>query len=249
MSNSSFVSYTQISPNSRERTAPIRKITIHHAAMVKASLADLGGAFASASRVSSSNYGIDCDGNIGLFVEESRRAITSSSTANDNEAITIEVINSKGAPNWEVSDQALAALIDLCVDICKRNGIERLNFTGDKTGNLTQHNYFAATECPGPYLKSKFQYIADAVNKQLGVEVKPDFTLDMRILRKGCSGEDVRALQYLLHANGCPCGNADGIFGAKTGAAVEQYQRKKNLTPDQIAGAKTMGSLMGVTEV
>ena len=59
-------------------------------------------------------------------------------------------------------------LIDLCVDICKRNGIAKLNYTGDKNGNLTRHNMFAATVCPGPYLQSKFPYIAEEVNKRLG---------------------------------------------------------------------------------
>ena len=166
MSNSSLVSYTKLSPHYRERTAPISKITIHHAAVVNASLKGFGNGF-SGSRVASSNYGIDSDGNVGMYVEEKNRAITSSNTANDNVAVTIEVANSKGEPNWEVSEKALAALIELCTDICKRNGIEWLNFTGDKTGNLTQHNYFAATGCPGPYLKSKFKYIADEVNKRL----------------------------------------------------------------------------------
>ena len=68
-----------------------------------------------------------------------------------------------------MSDKALEALVTLWVDICKRNNIPGLNFTGDTAGNLTQHNYFTVTECPGPYLKSKFQYIADAdeVNKRL----------------------------------------------------------------------------------
>lgn len=68
----------------------------------------------------------------------------------------------------------MASLIDLCVDICKRNGIQRLNFTGDKTGNLTMHCYFKSTLCPGPYLKSKFPYIAREVNKRLGAEATPE---------------------------------------------------------------------------
>ena len=45
--------------------------------------------------------------------------------------------------------------------------IEKLNFTGDKNGNLTMHKWFAATACPGPYLESKFPYIAAEVNKRL----------------------------------------------------------------------------------
>ena len=167
MSNSSLVSYTKLSPKCSTRTDKITKITIHHTAVVNASLAGLGNGFANPAAQASANYGIDCNGNIGMFVEENNRAWTSSNRDNDNRAVTIEVANSSGAPNWQVSDKALSALIDLCVDICKRNGIPRLNFTGDASGNLTMHCYFAATACPGPYLKSKFGYIAEEVNKRL----------------------------------------------------------------------------------
>lgn len=173
MSNSPLVSYTHLSKHyASPREAKIDTITIHHAAVVKASLKGLGNGF-NTSRVASSNYGIDNDGNIGMFVEEKNRAATSSNKANDARAVTIEVVNSKGAPNWEVSDKAMESLIRLCVDICQRNGIKRLNFTGDKTGNLTMHKYFAATGCPGPYLESKFPYIAQEVNRRLEATSAP----------------------------------------------------------------------------
>lgn len=172
MSNSSLVSYTRISPNSSARTKAISKITIHHAATVNASLEGMGNHFAKSSSQASSNYGIDSNGKIALYVDESRRAWTSSNAENDNVAVTIEVANSKGAPNWEVSDKALAALIELCADICKRNNIKQLNYTGTKAGNLTRHNMFAATACPGTYLQSKFPYIAAEVNKKLSGKVE-----------------------------------------------------------------------------
>ena len=167
MSNSSLVSYTKLSPNCSTRTDKITKITIHHTAVVNASLAGLGNGFANPAAQASANYGIDCNGNIGMFVEEKNRAWTSSNRDNDNRAVTIEVANSSGAPNWQVSDKALSALIDLCVDICKRNGIPRLNYDGTKNGSLTLHEMFAATLCPGPYIKSKIKYICDEVNKRL----------------------------------------------------------------------------------
>ena len=63
--------------------------------------------------------------------------------------------------------KAMSKLIELCADICKRNGIARLNYTGDTNGNLTMHKWFAATDCPGAYLESKFPWIADQVNKIL----------------------------------------------------------------------------------
>lgn len=174
MSNSSLISYTKISPNrTSPRKKPIRKITIHHMAG-NLTVEQCGAVFAPTSRKASSNYGIGTDGRIGMYVEEKDRAWTSSSPDNDNQAVTIEVANNTFGPNWTVSDKAMASLIDLCVDICKRNGIQRLNFTGDKTGNLTMHCYFKSTLCPGPYLKSRFPYIASEVNKRLGAEATPE---------------------------------------------------------------------------
>lgn len=102
-----------------------------------------------------------------MYVEEKNRSWCSSNGNNDNQAITIEVSNSKNGGNWPVSDYVLSRLIELCVDICKRNGIKELNYTGDANGNLTRHDMFADTTCPGPYLASKFPYIAEQVNKQL----------------------------------------------------------------------------------
>lgn len=77
---------------------------------------------------------------------------------------------------------------------------------------------------------------------------KGDYTMEMRYLKKGCKGEDVRALQILLIGRGYSCGNsgADGDFGNDTHSAVCRYQRAKGLAVDGIAGAKTMGSLLGV---
>ena len=169
MSNSPLVNYTKISPNKNSpRLKPIKKITVHHMAG-NLSVETVGNIFASSTRDASSTYGIGTDGRVGMYVEEKDRAWTSSNADNDHQAITIEVANDGGAPDWHVSDTALNKLIDLCVDICKRNGIKSLNYTGDKTGNLTRHNMFAATACPGPYLQSKFPYIAAEVNKRLAV--------------------------------------------------------------------------------
>lgn len=167
MSDSPLIQYTRISPNSNNpRNHKIDKITIHHTAGV-VSVETLGEIFANPSRQASSNYGIGSDGRIAMFVEEENRSWCSSSWDNDQRAITIEVSNSATGGNWPVSDYVLSRVIDLCVDICIRNDIEKLNFTGDANGNLTMHRYFANTSCPGDYLASKFPYIADEVNKKL----------------------------------------------------------------------------------
>lgn len=173
MSNSSLVDYIKLSPNrTKPRLSKIKKITIHMVAG-DCTVETLGDIFEPKSRKASSNYGIGSDGRVGMYVEEKNRSWCSGSRSNDHQAITIEVANDSGAPEWHVSDKAMKKLIELCVDICKRNGIEKLNFTGDKKGNLTMHKWFQDTSCPGQYLESKFPYIAKQVNIALGVE-KPE---------------------------------------------------------------------------
>lgn len=75
---------------------------------------------------------------------------------------------------------------------------------------------------------------------------KGDYTMEMNDLKTGMTGEGVKALQILLNGRGYSCGTADGIFGAKTAAAVRKYQKAKGLTQDGIVGKKTMSALLGV---
>lgn len=164
MSNSNLVNYTKISSNSNPRRSSIKKITIHMVAGI-ASVESIGKTLE--RRDASANYAIGSDGRIGMYVEEANRAWTSGNAENDHQAVTIEVSNDEVGGQWHVSDHVMGRLIELCVDICKRNGIRKLNFTGDKSGNLTMHKWFQATSCPGPYLSSKFPYIAEEVNKRL----------------------------------------------------------------------------------
>lgn len=213
MSNSSLVSYTRLSPNCTKMSNKVnKKITIHHMAG-NLSVETCGSVFCG-SRQASANYGIGSDGRIGLYVNECDRSWASCSKANDSQAVTIEVANNSGAPNWTVSDKAYASLINLCEDICRRNGIKSLNFTGDATGNLTMHSYFAATACPGPYLKARFKNIATEVNNRLkGAATKIEPIRDESIPIKGyyhCTkGRSVRlsknfvSSEFDCHGSGC----------------------------------------------
>ena len=72
--------------------------------------------------------------------------------------------------------------------------------------------------------------------------------VELRVLKNGATGDDVRALQRLLIADGYSCGacGADGEFGSSTGAAVRNYQKSNGLTVDGIVGAKTWGRLLGI---
>ncbi len=155
--------------NYNERKKPILKFTPHHAAVVGAAPETIAKNFNRYGN--SANYVIGGDGTIILCVPEEYRAWTSGDEGNDTQAITVEVVNSTGAPEWRVSDAALEALIDLGADICRRHGLPGFNWTGDKNGTLTIHKMFQATACPGPYLESKMPYIAEEINKRIkGVE-------------------------------------------------------------------------------
>ena len=275
MSNSNLINYTNLSPNcNKPRKNKIDKITIHHMAG-NLTVERCGEVFANASRKASSNYGIGSDGRVGLYVEEANRAWTSGNAQNDHRAITIEVANDGGSPDWHVSDKALASLIDLCTDICKRNGIEKLNFTGDKNGNLTMHKWFQATSCPGPYLESKFPYIAEQVNDRLGVKQKtyaptvkewqkaaiadgytfPKFGAD-GIWGSECASVAAKAIvkkkatytnKNLTRIVQAAVGvEVDGLCGAKTDAAIKTYQKKHGLTVDGAVGLNTWKEILGV---
>lgn len=180
----SYTAHSKCNP----RTGPITKITIHHQAG-NLTMDQIKNQINDPAREFSCNYAIDSKGKVGLFVDEAYRSWCSSSRDNDYAAVTIEVANDTGAPYWHVSDAALSALIELCADICRRNGIARLNFTGDKTGNLTTHKMFTATACPGPYLESLLPSIAAQVNASLGSATN---TASGSLVRITCNTLNVR---------------------------------------------------------
>jgi hypothetical protein len=174
MSNSPLVSYKKISPNKTSpRNHTIDTITIH-CVVGQCTVETLGNIFAPTSRQASSNYGIGLDGKIGMYVEEKDRSWCTSSSSNDNRAITIEVASDTKEP-YAVNQKAYSALLDLVTDICKRNGIKKLVWSTNKNErvnhlngcNMTVHRDYANKSCPGTYLYNKHGEIADEVNKRL----------------------------------------------------------------------------------
>lgn len=96
---------------------------------------------------------------------------------------------------------------------------------------------------------SEAKVIADwfAVEKiQQGSTVSGNpYKIELVSMRRGVKGEQVEALQVLLNANGCNCGNVDGSFGPQTETALKMYQTAMKLTVDGVAGPATMKSLLG----
>lgn len=71
--------------------------------------------------------------------------------------------------------------------------------------------------------------------------------IELNVLKKGAKGEQVKALQRMLHAMGYELGTKnpiDGDFGTKTDTAVRTYQKLHSLTIDGIVGQKTWNKLL-----
>lgn len=181
--NSSLVSYTKLSPNhSGQRTHSIDRIT-PHCVVGQCSVETLGNIFYPTSRQASCNYGIGPDGRVGMYVEEKNRSWCSSSNANDQRAVTIECASDTTEP-YAFKDVVYQRLIELCTDICKRNGKTKLLWLGDKTKTLnynpksdemvlTVHRWFANKSCPGNWMYARMGDLAEKVTAQLGGEAKP----------------------------------------------------------------------------
>ncbi len=144
----------------RGRSEKITKITLHHVAGV-VTAERLGKLFQAVGRNGSSHYGIGNDGTIAQFVSEEDTAWTDGNWESNCRSVTIETSNCATGGDWKVSDAALQSLIKLCADIAKRNGLGKLV----KSQNLTWHSMYAATACPGPYLISMMDYIAQKANE------------------------------------------------------------------------------------
>ena len=235
MSNSSLATVTIYSPNcNKPRNHAIDTITIHHMAC-NLTVEQCGQGFANPARQASSNYGIGSDGRIGLYVDEINRSWCSSSPENDHRAITIEVANDQpsDAGGWHVSDKALASLINLCADICKRNGKKKMIWCGTKAltetrtfaadeMRMTLHKWFAATGCPGPYLEGKMKYIADEVTKRLSGNPK------------ALTYQTVKETPIVSIKGTVPKGKTVKIGGRKTVCGV-QYGRMDGTKDDWIS--------------
>ena len=256
MSNSPLVNYVKLSPHYDSRDGKkITDITIHHMTG-NLTVEQCGQVFQ--TRPASSNYGIDTRGRVGMYVEEKYASWANSNFASNQRSVTIELANDRTGGNWHVSDTAINKCIELCVDICRRNGIKRLNFTGNTSGNLTAHRMFTATACPGDYLYSKFNYIANEVNKQLG---QPVGTLVV----DGCFGElSTMKLQKMLGIvqDGWVGGQTDtvrpylsrwttmryndGYLGSTTVDRLQRYLKNRGFavgTIDGLCGKKTVTGL------
>ena len=197
--NSKMVVYTKLSPNhSGQRTHSIDRIS-PHCVVGQVTAESLGNIFAKASYKASSNYGIDKNGRVGMYVEEKNRSWCTSSNANDQRAVTIECASDTKSPYW-MNDAVYETLIKLCTDICRRNGKKKLLWFGDKNKTLnytpkademviTVHRWFASKSCPGDWLYSRLGDLAKKVTAELSGDDEEEDTETS----KGLQAKDLAA--------------------------------------------------------
>ena len=242
--NSPLVSYTKLSPNhSGQRTHSIDRIT-PHCVVGQCSVETLGNVFLPTSRQASSNYGIGVDGRVGMYVEEKNRSWCSSSAANDQRAITIECASDNTEP-YAFNDVVYQRLIELCTDICKRNGKTKLLWLGDKTKTLnyapksdemvlTVHRWFANKSCPGNWMYARMGDLAAKVTAALGSKVDsvspPAITegKERYRVRKAWSDAKSQKGAYKILSNARKCADANpgySVFDSKgTRVYPEEYR-------------------------
>lgn len=175
--NSSLVGYTCLSPNhSGTRTHPIDRIT-PHCVVGQLTAENICGCFMNPAKEVSSNYNIGTEGKISMSVEEKNRSWCSSSEENDQRAVTIECASDNSAP-YAMNKKVYKSLVNLCTDICQRNGKTKLLWFDDKEKTLsyqpkcdemiiTVHCWFANKDCPGEWLYSRLGKLADEVTGRL----------------------------------------------------------------------------------
>ena len=239
--NSSLVSYTKLSPNhSGQRTHSIDRIT-PHCVVGQCSVETLGNIFLPTSRQASCNYGIGVDGRVGMYVEEKNRSWCSSSSANDQRAVTIECASDTTEP-YAFKDVVYQKLITLCVDICKRNGKSKLLWLGDKDKTLsyeprsdemvlTVHRWFANKSCPGNWMYARMGDLAAKVTAQLDggasedteAEYPEKLTEGYYRVRKAWSDSKSQKGAYKILSNAKKCADANPGYSVFDNNGVNIY--------------------------
>ena len=241
--NSSLVSYTNLSPNhSGQRTHSIDRIT-PHCVVGQLTAESICGCFTSPSREASCNYGIGKDGKIALCVEEKNRSWCSSSNANDQRAVTIECASDLNHP-YAMTNAVYNSLVKLCTDICKRNGKKKLLWLGDKNKTLnyspksdemvlTVHRWFANKSCPGDWMYARMGDLATKVTTALGGAATTPKQLYR--VRKTWSDSKSQKGAYTILANAKACADKNpgySVFDADGNAVYTSGEGALGITGD-----------------
>ena len=246
--NSPLVVYTKLSPNhSGQRTHSIDRIT-PHCVVGQLSTESICGCFISPDRQASCNYGIGSDGRVSLCVEEKNRSWCTSSRENDQRAITIECASDSKHP-YAFRDAVYTSLINLCIDICKRNGKKMLLWLGDKEKTLnyipksdemvlTVHRWYANKSCPGDWMYARMGDLASKVTAALNADTKPTDTTPIETENNTPAVDVTDPEKPTWNTLQAAIGNAYGTAGLMGNLYAESALKPGNL---QNTGNKALG--------
>lgn len=224
------------------RKSKITEICIHHMAGVMTA-EQCGRLWQNPKRKGSSNYGIGYKGEIGCYVDEDNTAWCNSNWASNCRSISIETSNDKTGGEWHVSDASLNSLIKLIADIARRYKFGTLV----RGKNITWHSMYASTACPGPYLKSKIDYIISEANRINSKQPVQETFLPARgFFKKGDKSENVSKIATFMRKTfpSYTSKKALGpVYGDNLIKAIKEFQRRTGLTPDGCTGAITLAKL------
>lgn len=224
MSYSKLVSYVKKSPNFTKGRVNYTRFT-PHCMVGQLSVETCGEIFAKSSRKASSNYGIGSDGRIACYVDEENRSWCSSSSHNDNRAITVECACDLKTP-FAFNDKVWNSLVNLAVDVCRRHGKKRLTWYGKDGINrtpasdemiLTAHRFFNNTACPGDWFFAREAQFAKEVTAILGGLSAPVNVAPEKLAVDGDGG--IKTVRRWQSRMGTP---VDGIISGQS-AGLKAY--------------------------
>ena len=276
MTQSSLVDIVQITTNSSPRgNNRIERITPHCVVGQCSAVAVANMKHFKPGGCASATYIIGKDGEVLLNVPEDRRPWTTggdkkvngrTGAQNDYKAITFECASDATTP-YAFRPAVYEKLVAMCIDICKRYGRNKLIWFStpqeaeaykvkENEMILTWHRWYATKSCPGDWMYSRGQDLANRVNAALGgVTPTPQptptptptptpsgrvtVTCSLPMIKKGSKGSAVKTWQTIVGTN------ADGDFGPATDAATRKFQKThkdgsgRALDVDGIVGACT----------
>lgn len=207
--------------------------------MGQCSVEVLGEVFYPASRQASCQYGIGPDGRVGMYCEEKNRSWCSSSRDNDQRAVTIECASDTTEP-YTMNSTVYAKLVELCTDICQRNGKKKLLWLADKDKTLnynpkademvlTVHRWFANKSCPGNWLYARLGDLAEKVTANLSKTQQTTIqqsTAQQNTTNSATAQSDEQTIWNFLMDK---LGNAYGVAGLMGNLYAESALKPTNL--------------------
>ncbi|MGD6876750.1 peptidoglycan recognition protein family protein [Bacillus infantis] len=172
-------------------------------------------------------------------------ALRNLSSYPNNCSVGIEMTHpdSTGKP----TDSTYKTTVELTAFLCNKFGLTEKNIWTHQqvVGWKNCHKYYVDNP------KEWVRFISDVAKELNGKQVtiptpkptNPNDLVFLDYIGHGDKGSQVKDIQEKLSKLGYSVGTIDGIFGDKTDAAVERFQRDNGLTVDGIVGKNTLAKM------